>query len=336
MRQYPNEMTHELRLGYPVLWAIVFARQVCLPVPAVLFLMTAGAMARKGDLNFELVLCAGVLGCLCGDMVWFEAGRFWGSRIMRILSALSDNPQRAERKSKELFGRWGLRVLMVAKFVPGLDGVTPPLAGVEGASRGQFLSFDAVGSLLWSLAYAGCGFLFAERLEAIATSLANFGSLLAVVVGIPLLCYVLWRAWVILRMLQRLKMRRISPLLLKSKMDQGEPIVVIDLLNFEEAKGKVAGIAGAVRIDPARLSNRSKVTAPEGTQIVLYCSTSGEFRSARVAVSLRRKGLSAIWVLDGGLKGWLDAGLPVTFDLKTEHETAERFGIRILDEGAVS
>jgi len=293
--------------------------------------MTAGAMAHKGELNLAGVLCAGVLGCLCGDLVWFEAGRFWGSRIIRMLSIFSNNPQRATQRSREIFARWGIRSLIFSKFVPGLDGITPPLAGMEGTGRGEFLAFDGVGSLLWSAAYAGLGYLFSERLSSIAVSLGRVGDVIAVFVGVPLLCYVLLRAWVLIRMLRFLRMRVISPLLLKSKLEQGVPIAIIDLLNFEETNGPVAGIPGAVRIDLERLTNRSQVTVPEGTQIVLYSSTSNTFRSARVAIALRRKGISSVWILDGGLNGWTAAGLPTTLTLCTERDVADRLGIVIFD-----
>jgi membrane protein DedA with SNARE-associated domain/rhodanese-related sulfurtransferase len=325
-------LSDALRLSYPLLWGIVFARQLCLPVPAVLFLMTAGAMAHKGELNLAGVLCTGVLGCLCGDLVWFEAGRFWGSRIIRMLSIFSNNPQRATQRSREIFAQWGIRSLVVSKFVPGLDGITPPLAGMEGTKRSAFLVFDGIGSLLWSVAYAGLGYLFSARLASIAASLGRVGDVIAVVVGVPLLCYILWRAWVLIRMLRFLRMRMISPLLLKSKLDQGVPIAIIDLLNFEEMNGLVAGIPGAVRIDLQRLTSRSHVTIPEDTQIVLYCSSSNAIRSARVAIALRRKGVSSVWILDGGLNGWTAAGLPTTLTLCTERDVADRLGIVIFDQ----
>jgi rhodanese-related sulfurtransferase len=248
-----------------------------------------------------------------------------------MLSIFSNNPQRSTQKSKEIFARWGVRSLVFAKFVPGLDGITPPLAGMEGTRRSEFLAFDGVGSFFWSAAYAGLGYIFSERLSAIAASLGRIGDLIAVVVGVPLLCYILWRAWVLIRMLRFLKMRMISPSLLKSKLDEGMPIAIIDLLNYEEMKDPVAGIPGAVRIDLERLTSGSHVTVPEDTEIVLYCSSPNAFRSARVAIALRRKGISSVWVLDGGLRGWTAAGLPTTHSLCSEREVADRLGIQIID-----
>ena len=46
-------------------------------------------------------------------------------------------------------------VLCVAKFLPGVDGVMPPLGGAEGVSVTAFFALDTVGSLLWSGFYTG-------------------------------------------------------------------------------------------------------------------------------------------------------------------------------------
>jgi membrane protein DedA with SNARE-associated domain/rhodanese-related sulfurtransferase len=323
-------MNLAFRLSYPILGLSVFARQLCLPVPAVLFLMTAGALARSGDLHMSLILFVGVGGCLAGDLVWFEAGRHWGSRIMRIICGFSSDPQYASQKAREAFRRWGLRSLFVAKFVPGLDGVTPPLAGLEGSNRIAFLAYDAVGSLAWAAAYAGIGFLFAKSLETIAMTLSRFGDLLAALIGIPLACYIVWRSWVMIRMLRRLRLRRMTPLLLHQKLSSGEKFAIIDLLSFDEERQDRPGLPGAFRIDPARLRARSKVISPKDLGIILYCYSSGELTSARVAVSLKKKGIINVWILEGGLAAWERAGLPVTSKLSSQEEVAKRYGIQIL------
>lgn len=318
---------------YLILWTAIFANQVCLPVPGVLFLLTAGAFARSGELSMTLVLCVGILGCLAGDLIWFEAGRRWGSHIMRILCVFSSDPGYCAERAHKVFGKWGLRSLVVAKFIPGLDGVTPPLAGMEGSSRIAFLAYDSLGSLLWSALFAGCGYLFASRLAFIAASVARFGDVLAAAIGIPFACYVAWRVWVIGHMLHHLRLRRITPLALQEKLTSGEQVAIIDLLSFEEEREDRVGIPGAFRIDPARLRSRSHVVVvPGNLGIVLYCSSVGELASARVAIALQRKGISNVWVLDGGLTAWEKEGLPVTLHLNTSSEAAERLGIKIIED----
>ena len=84
-------------------------------------------------------------------------------------------PNYCAQRAHLVFGRWGLRSLVIAKFIPGLDSVTPPLAGIEGSGRVAFLVYDSLGSLLWSALYAGLGYVFATNIAAIAASMAKSG-----------------------------------------------------------------------------------------------------------------------------------------------------------------
>jgi rhodanese-related sulfurtransferase len=180
--------------------------------------------------------------------------------------------------------------------------------------------------------YAVLGYLFASRLAVIAASMARFGDVLVAVVGIPLSFYITRRAWVMVQMLCHLRLRRIAPALLHKKMTSAEQVAIVDLLSFEEGEDEgLAGIPGAVRMDPVRLRRRIRVVVPENVGIVLYCSSSGELASARVAVALQRMGISNVWVLEGGLASWKKEGFPVTVHLSTSSEVTERFGIKIIE-----
>ena len=322
-------MTAVSHLTYPGVFLAVFARQLCLPVPALLFLIVAGTLASHGQLNVALVLAAGALGCMAGDFVWFQIGRRWGSRVLRIVCSFSRNPRGAAQRAHDVFHRWGLRVLLVAKFIPGLDGVSPPLAGAEGTSVASFLLFDAFGALLWSSVYIALGYGFADRLSLAMAEAMHFGTTIALLIVIPLALYVLWRAVVLLRMIGKLRLRRISPALLSRKLESGERVAVIDLASFEGDEQEREGIPGAVRADPVRLSSYVKLKIPDDVEVVLYCSSRNTITSARVAVELQRKGVTNVWVLEGGFAGWKAEGNPVSHELSTPQELFTRLGVEL-------
>jgi len=135
-------------------------------------------------------------------------------------------------------------------------------------------------------------------------------------------------------MLRHLRERRITPVNLHRKMVSGERFAIIDLLDFEDNPGRQVGIAGAFRMDPARLRKRLQVIVPEGLGVVLYCSSSCELASARVAVAMKKRGISNVWVLEGGMNAWEKEGLPVTQQLSTRHEVVARLGIKIIGDDA--
>jgi membrane protein DedA with SNARE-associated domain/rhodanese-related sulfurtransferase len=315
-----------VRITYPFLWVAVFARQLCLPVPAIFFLMTAGALAGRGELRIGFILAVSTLGCVAADLVWFQAGRRRGSRIIRLLCIL---------RARSSFDRWGLPSLTVVKFLPGLDAITPPLAGAEGASRATFLCLDAVGALLWSSLYAGLGYFFADSMDSVAAFVSRFSTALVLGIGVPLILYIGWRTVALVRMIHYLRLRRLSPSALNARLESEDKIAIIDLFNFEDGDTS-AGIPGAIRIDPIRLRNRSTVIVPEDLEIILCCLSEQEIMSARVALALRRKGIPRVWILDGGLKAWIKQGYPVTANLGDPEDRAMSLGIQVSDWNAES
>jgi membrane protein DedA with SNARE-associated domain/rhodanese-related sulfurtransferase len=323
-------INHIPPITYPTIFIAVFANQLCLPVPAVLFLMTAGALVATGSLNLGSVILAGVVGSLLADYAWFKFGQWQGYRVVRALCMFSMNGQYCSVRARRFFARWGLPGLAFAKFVPGLDGLMPPMAGALNLSSVLFLVFDAVGALLWSAAYCLIGYVFADRLDIVAAALNRISGVLLIFLG-AVLCYLLWRAWELLRVMRQLRLRVVSPKLLYQKLQAGKKVAVLDLLEVEghEDTTTIPGLPGAARISPAPLRSSAKVQIPPDVQIVLYCSSPSQLTSARTALALRRKGISNVWVLQGGLKAWRELGLPVTTDLSSAKEVAARFGIKL-------
>jgi membrane protein DedA with SNARE-associated domain/rhodanese-related sulfurtransferase len=309
--------------GYSVLFASVFARQMCLPVPAILFLIAAGALAGTGRMTLAIALGLAIMACLLADMMWYEAGRRWGDGILHFIYGLALDPDAAARRSKEAFVRHGPRTLILAKFVVGLDAATPPLAGLSGTSRLRFIAFDAVGAALWSGAYAGLGYVLGKDLDHAVAYAARLGSLGAVVVFAALAMYagrklVRWH-----RFVREFRMARITPQELKEKLDAGEKIVIVDLHGRRRgARGhRHQSIPGSVCIDPHRLEQRGlerrdnpnqRTPIPRDCEIVLYCTAPHELTSARVALELRRRGFERVRPLAGGLEAWREQGFPLT------------------------
>jgi membrane protein DedA with SNARE-associated domain/rhodanese-related sulfurtransferase len=323
-------ISHIPVITYPTILIAVFANQLCLPVPAVLFLMTAGALVASGSLNLGSVILAGVVGSLLADYAWFMLGRWQGYRVVRALCSFSMDGQHCSIRARRFFSRRGLPGLMFAKFVPGLDGLMPPLAGALNVTTVLFLIFDGVGALLWSSGYCFVGYVFADRLDIVAATLGRVSGILEIIIG-GVLCYLIWRAWELIRIMRQLRLRVVSPAVLYQNLQTGKKVVVLDLLDVEgqENAKAIPGIPGAARISPTPLRSSAKVRIPPDVQVVLYCSSPNQLTSARTALALRRKGISNVWVLQGGLKAWRELGLPVTTDLSSPAEVAARFAIEL-------
>lgn len=319
-----------VHITYPLLFVAVFARQLCIPVPAILFLLSSGALAGAGKLNFVGILVVAVLGCLLADLIWYEAGRLRGKRVLRILSALSPDPSYYIRKGKTVFAKKGLAVLLMAKFIPGLDGICPPLAGMLAAPRSLFLAYDAGGSALWASAYIACGFLFANQPDRVAHYTSVFATALILILGVPLLFVFIWKLVQLARMAQLLRPLQITPEMLKNRLNAGEKLGIIDLLRFEEDPEGVAAIPGAVRLDPREIRRKKRVVMSPSVGLVVYCRSKNSFVSARVALAMRKHGIQNIHVLAGGMDAWQSHGFTLSSEFADPEKELARLGIEVL------
>jgi len=284
--------------GYSILFASVFARQMWLPVPAILFLISAGALAGDGRMTLAATVGLAVVACLLADMVWYEAGRRWGDQILHFIYGLALDPDAAARRSKESFVRHRLRTFMFSKFIVGLDAATPPLAGLSGTSRLRFMALDAVGAALWSGVYAGLGFVLSKDLDRAAVYAVRLGALWIAVVFALLTIYVGRRVVRWHRFAHEFRMARIKPEELKAKLQAGRKVMIVDLHGWRGDPQLHQSIPGAVCVDPHRFGQHDNFTKrtpiPRDRQIVLYCSARHELMGARVALQLHRLGFERV------------------------------------------
>src|SRR5438876_3107601 len=133
--------------GIPLIFLNVFLEQIGLPVPAVPTLIIAGALSRENRISSTHVLMASVIASLIADGVWYALGRRFGFRILRTLCRISLSPDSCVRDTESKFERWGLKSLLVAKFIPGFSTVAPPLAGAAKHSTTAFIIYDGIGTL---------------------------------------------------------------------------------------------------------------------------------------------------------------------------------------------
>ncbi len=293
--------------------------------------MAAGALCSHGAMRTSLIVFLGVSGCLAADGLWFGLGRRWGSKVLRLLCRFTANPRRSSHNAHEKFRRYGPPVLCVGKFVPGLNFVMPPLVGAEGVPLSHFVVLDTLGALLWSGFYVGLGYVFSNELDVAIGWVKHFGIALGTTLCLLIAFYAGWRGVILLRMILRLRLRRMSPRMLARKLKSGAKVAVLDLLDFEPETDSesLEAIPGAFRVDPFRLRKSPHVNVPDNVDIVLYSSSGGDTVPARAAMALKRIGVNNVWVLEGGLNAWREQGLPLSKSPELAEVAAARIGVKL-------
>jgi rhodanese-related sulfurtransferase len=209
----------------------------------------------------------------------------------------------------------------------------PPLAGAEGVSLTGFFALDTAGSFLWSAFYVGVGYIFSSQLEIAVGWAKHFGTAAGLAIGVPFCLYAGWRGLTSIRMIRRLRVRLISAPMLYRKLLSGSKVAVLDLLDFEDRTDRESppAIPGAFRIDPTRLRHSPRIAVPGDVEIVFYGSSRSDIVSAQAALALKRAGVENVWVLEDGLQGWREKGLPLSRSPEAPEAVAARLGVRLPD-----
>lgn len=258
------------RWGYVILAAFVVAEQVPLPVPAVPVLLGIGALAADGRKSIAAALAIACAAAVPVDLVWRRVGATQGVRALRFMCRLSLEPESCGRRSQTLFVRYGSRLLLVAKFVPGLTALAPALAGLVKVPVARFLTLDVAGIVLWAGTWLSLGYVFSETLEFIVTQISRVGGVLGALAG-AFVMYALFKIALRQRLLRELRAARITASELKTLLDRGHDVWIADLRSALEVAASPYTIPGAQRV-AAEAIPQALAAIPSSREIVLVCT----------------------------------------------------------------
>jgi membrane protein DedA with SNARE-associated domain/rhodanese-related sulfurtransferase len=293
-------------------WAVfvsVLATQLGVPVPAAPMLILAGTLVAAGNAPFWQMLAAAVLAVLIADSLWFAAGRLYGRRFLNSLVRFSLSIDSTLRTARRWFERFGVPLLALSKFVPGLGLVSAPLLGTTQIEVRVFLLWDLIGATAWaSFWMLGGAALQAQIGRLVALVRANGTTVIDVLVIIAL-GFLLYR-WVRrVQFRQWLEQYRITPDQLDAMMRSDTPPVVYDARPAEVRRREPYRIAGAISLDLDSPDRIGQLYAEH--EVVVYCVCPNEATAKSIARQLRAKGFHNVRPLKGGLDEWEKHGYPV-------------------------
>jgi membrane protein DedA with SNARE-associated domain/rhodanese-related sulfurtransferase len=297
--------------GPLLIFGNVLATSLGLPLPALpTLLLVAADLAMHPEAQYRtlaLALVASVCASLIGDTVWYLLGRRFGGRTLRALCSLSLSRDTCVRQTEGTFTRFGVKVLAVAKFIPGLSMIAIPLAGAMGVRPLTFGFFASVGAALWAGVGLVLGTIFAHSITAVVAAVAHTSGRAAACVVVVVGLYVAYRWWR-RRSLQRLmNIARIDVDQLYELMSMSPTPVLFDVRSKATLFLEPLTLPGAKVVDlHGDLLSLGELDRHQ--PMVVYCSCPNEVSAAHYADRLRKAGFEDVHVLLGGLDAWRAAG----------------------------
>jgi membrane protein DedA with SNARE-associated domain len=262
------------RHGYLLVFFIVLAEALGLPVPAALALVAGGAAAASGLLHLPGLLLLAITAMLIGDSLLFVMGRYMGWGLLGFLCKLSVNPETCILRSAESFYKRGKATLLFAKFIPGINTMAPPLAGSMKMRPDIFLRFDIAGASLYALVYIAVGFLFRDVLASVVHGFQTAGRAVEAVTFLALIAYAVYRVWlyrknIVYRVVPRVQVEELARRL--ASEEEKDKVLLMDVRSHGYYDAGAARIKGSIRMEPNNLSEEIKSLAKD-KDIYVYCT----------------------------------------------------------------
>lgn len=259
--------------GYTVIALFLFAEAIGLPVPAALALVGGGAATASGALRAPEVLILAVSSMLLGDSFLYILGSYTGWALLSFLCKVSVNPETCIMRSAESFYKRGRAALLVAKFIPGVNTMAPPLAGSMKMPFWQFLGLDIGGVSLYVLAYGSIGYVFRDFVAAITRGFRTAGHVVEFAIIAAAIALTAYRIWVyrknrVFRIVPRVHVTELAKRL--QSQDAGK-ILLVDVRSHGYYDPGATRMQGSIRIEPNNLAEEIN-KLPKDKDLYLYCT----------------------------------------------------------------
>jgi len=152
--------------SYAVVFGVLLACGLGAPLPEDVSLILGGFLVQQGKAELLVMMTVGYFGIIIGDSTIFYAGRRIGSKVGTrggFISRIVTPEKRA--RVEGLFKRHGEKIIMVARFMPGVRSVTYFTAGSVGMKYSHFIFFDSVAALGSAPIFVYLGYRFGGELE---------------------------------------------------------------------------------------------------------------------------------------------------------------------------
>jgi membrane-associated protein len=127
-----------------------------LPGDSLLFLLGLSLGTGVIEFNFALALLMLWIAATLGNQVSYWFGNRVGRDYFMNRSGWVVNAKNVQR-TEEFFKRYGIRAILVGRFIPVLRALVPIFAGIGGVEKRLFLKANIFSALVWAVGVTSLG-----------------------------------------------------------------------------------------------------------------------------------------------------------------------------------
>jgi membrane-associated protein len=163
------DVNHLVQTGGLLLISIIIFAESGMMVgfffPGDTLLFSAGIFAATGQLSIVAVLVCIAVAAILGDNIGYLIGKKLGPRLFKKDSVVFR--KRYIEQAERFFEKHGSKTMLVAHFIPVIRTFAPVTAGASHMNHKQFIVFDAIGIIAWTLLITLLGYFVGSRIPGI-------------------------------------------------------------------------------------------------------------------------------------------------------------------------
>lgn len=178
--------------GYWTLFLVVALECAGLPLPGETLLVGGAIYAGEtGGLRIDYLILAAAAGAVLGGVAGYGVGRVYGAPFLERQGRWFGLTTGKLALARYLFMRWGAWIVLLGRFVTLLRIWVAVLAGANHFDAPKFLLCNAIGGVIWALAFGSGAYALTSAFRRVEGPFA--------VAALVALLYGLFCAWIYIR-----------------------------------------------------------------------------------------------------------------------------------------
>lgn len=159
--------------AYVTLFIVLILSGLGLPLPEEVPLLLAGYLARHEAASLYIMIPVALAGALTADVILFMAAKRWRSHIFRWRWMRAMIRPRTLVKARRQFHKHGLKIVVVARWLPALRTAVCLTAGLTGVKPWRFILVDATAACITVPTSILVGYFAAQHIDAVIAGIVR-------------------------------------------------------------------------------------------------------------------------------------------------------------------
>ena len=173
-------------LIYVILFLFAFTENIFPPSPSDVIVVVGASLIATTTLEFIPVLLITSIGSSLGFMLMYFMGKIFGEKIIRS-GKLKFITQEGLSNTDIWFNKWGYKLIIANRFLPGTRSVISFFAGVYKLEIIKTFVFSTISAFAWNILIIEAGIFLGNNVETIDYYLSTYsliGTIIAIIVAV--------------------------------------------------------------------------------------------------------------------------------------------------------